>query len=167
MAINRPKPEEIVVKLRQVEFLMGQGMPRIDAIRQISVTEQTYYRWKKKHGGMGIEQLKELKRLQKENERLRRTVSDQTSDKLILKEAASGNFGAPPAGGPALIMCSDQFKVSERRACRVLGQHRSTQRRLPKGRADEERLVEDMIELTRQYGRYGYRRIAALLRDAG
>ena len=64
-------------------------------------------------------------------------------------------------------MCSDQFKVSERRACRVLGQYLSAQSRLPKGRADEERLVEDMIELTRQYGRYGYRRIAALLRDAG
>ena len=92
MAIKRPKPEEIVVKLRQVEVLMGQGMPRIDAIRQISVTEQTYYRWKKKYGGMGIEQLKELKRLQKENERLRRAVSDLTLDKLILKEAASGNF---------------------------------------------------------------------------
>jgi hypothetical protein len=84
-----------------------------------------------------------------------------------LKEAASGNFWAPHIRGPALIMCSDQFKVSERRACRVLGQYLSTQRRLPKGRADEERLVEDMIELTRQYGRYGYRRIAALLRDAG
>jgi transposase-like protein len=71
---------------------MGQGMPRIDAIRQIGVTEQTYYRWKKKYGGMGTEQLKELKRLQKENERLRRAVSDLTLDKLILKEAASGNF---------------------------------------------------------------------------
>ena len=54
------------MKLRQVEVLMGQGMPRIDAIRQISVTEQTYYRWKKKYGGMGTEQLKELKRLRKE-----------------------------------------------------------------------------------------------------
>ena len=92
MAIKRPKPEEIVVKLRQVEVLMGQGMPRIDAIWQFSVTEQTYCRWKKKHGGMGIEQLKELKRLQKENERLRRAVFDLTLDKLILKEAASGNF---------------------------------------------------------------------------
>ncbi len=59
------------------------------------------------------------------------------------------------------------MKVSERRVCRALGQHRSTQRRLPKGRADEERLVADMIELTRQYGRYGYRRVAVLLRDAG
>jgi hypothetical protein len=57
--------------------------------------------------------------------------------------------------------------VSERRACRVLGQHRTTQRRLPRGRADEERLVADMIELTRQYGRYSYRRVAALLREAG
>ena len=71
---------------------MGQGMPRIDTIRQISVTEQFCYRWKKKYGGMGTEQLKELKRLHKENEHLRRAVSDLTLDKLILKEAASGNF---------------------------------------------------------------------------
>ena len=92
MAIKRPKTEEIVVTLQQVEVLMGQGMPRIDAIQQISVTEQTYDRWKKKYGGMGIEQLKELKRLQKENEGLCRAVSDLTLDKLILKEAALGNF---------------------------------------------------------------------------
>ena len=92
MATKSPKPEEIVVKFRQVEILMGQGMPRIDAIRQIGVTEQTYYRWKKKYDGIGTEQLKELKRLQKENERLRRAVSDLTSDKLILSEAAKGNF---------------------------------------------------------------------------
>lgn len=57
--------------------------------------------------------------------------------------------------------------MSERRACCVLKQHRSTQRKIPAGRPDEERLVADMIELKRQYGRYGYRRIAALLRDAG
>jgi putative transposase len=92
MAIKRPTPEEIVVKLRQVELLTGQDMPRIDANRQISVTEQTYYRWKKKSGRMGTEQLKELKRLQKENVRLRCAVSDLILDKLILKEAASGNF---------------------------------------------------------------------------
>ena len=57
--------------------------------------------------------------------------------------------------------------ISERRACRVLGQHRSTQRRIPRGRDDEDRLVADMIELAHRYGLYGYRRIAALLRDAG
>ncbi|KIC27105.1 hypothetical protein RA24_16950 [Leisingera sp. ANG-M6] len=59
------------------------------------------------------------------------------------------------------------FRVSERRACRVLKQHRSTQRKPPKSRADKTRLVADMIVLARQYGRYGYRRIAALLRGAG
>ena len=59
------------------------------------------------------------------------------------------------------------MSVSERRVCRVLGQHRSTQRRIPTGREDEERLTADIIELARQYGRYGYRKIAALLRNAG
>ena len=92
MANKRPKPEEIVSKLRQAEVLMGKGMSRLDAIRQIGVVEQTYYRWRKQYGGMGVDQLKELKRLQKENEQLRRAVSDLTLDKLILKEAARGNF---------------------------------------------------------------------------
>ena len=92
MANKRPKPEEIISKLRQVEVLMGQGMARLDAIRQIGVVEQTYYRWRKQYGGMGVDQLKELKKLQKENEQLRRAISDLTLDKLILKEAARGNF---------------------------------------------------------------------------
>ena len=67
-------------------------MQRLDAIRVISVTEQTYYRWRKQYGGMRTDQLKELKRLQKENEHLRRAVPDLTLDKLILTEAAKGNF---------------------------------------------------------------------------
>ena len=92
MANRRPKPEEIVTKLRQVEVLVGQGMKRIDAIREIGVVEQTFYRWRKQYGGMGTAQLKELKCLQKENERLRRAVSDLTLDKLILTEATRGNF---------------------------------------------------------------------------
>ena len=64
MANKRPKPEGIVSKLRQVEVLIGQGMSRLDAIRQIGVVEQTYYRWRKQYGGMGVDQLKELKRPQ-------------------------------------------------------------------------------------------------------
>jgi putative transposase len=71
---------------------MGQGMSCLDAIRQIGVVEQTYYQWRKQYGGMGVDQLKELKRLQKENEQLRRAVSELTLDKLILKEAAKGNY---------------------------------------------------------------------------
>jgi putative transposase len=92
MAGKRPKPEEIVSKLRQVEVLQGQGMSIADAARQIGLTQQTYYRWRKLYGGMGREQLKRLKELEKENQRLRRAVSDLTLDKLILTEAAQGNF---------------------------------------------------------------------------
>ena len=90
MANKRLKAHEIVSKLRQVGVLMGQGLSCLDAIRRIGVVEQTYYRWRKRYGGMGVDQLKELKHLQQENERLRRAVSDLTLDKLILTEAARG-----------------------------------------------------------------------------
>jgi transposase-like protein len=92
MAGKRDKPEEIITKLRQVEVLQGQGMSVADAVRQIGVTQQTFYRWRKLYGGMDRTQLKRLKELEKENQRLRRAVSDLTLDKLILTEAARGNF---------------------------------------------------------------------------
>ena len=92
MAGKRVKPEEIVSKLRQVEVLQGQGLSIADAVRQIGITQQTYYRWRKQYGGMSRAQLKRLKELEKENQRLRRAVSDLTLDKLILTEAARGNF---------------------------------------------------------------------------
>jgi len=92
MAEKREKPEEIVLKLRQVEVLQGQGMTVAEAVRQIGVTQQTFYRWRKLYGGMGRSQLKRLKELEKENQRLRRAVSDLTLDKLILTEVARGNF---------------------------------------------------------------------------
>ena len=86
MAGKREKPEDIVSKLRQVEVLQGQGMTVADAVRQIGVTLQTYYRWRKLYGGMGRDQLRRLKELEKENQRLRRAVSDLTLDKLILTD---------------------------------------------------------------------------------
>ena len=92
MAGRRDKPEDIVSKLRQVEFLQGQGMTIADAARQIGMTEQTYYRWRKQYGGMSRDQLKRLKEVEQENQRLRRAVSDLTLDKQILAEAARGNF---------------------------------------------------------------------------
>ena len=92
MAKKVYKPEEIVLKLRQVDVLHSQGMTMADAIRQISVSEVTFYRWRKEYGGLKAGQLKRLKTLEKENQRLRRAVSDLTLDKLILTEASRGNF---------------------------------------------------------------------------
>ena len=86
------KPEEIVVKLRQVDVLVSQGQNIADAIRQIGVSEVTYYRWRQEFGGLKTDQVKRLKELETENTRLRKAVSDLTLDKLILQEAARGNF---------------------------------------------------------------------------
>lgn len=86
------KPEEIVAKLRQVDVLVSQGQNIADAIRQIGVSEVTYYRWRQEYGGLKTDQVKRLKELEQENKRLRRAVSDLTLDKLILTEAAKGNF---------------------------------------------------------------------------
>ena len=92
MASKHHKPEETVTKLRQVEVLAGQGKPEAEAIRAIGVTEPTYYRWRAEYGGLKLDQVRRLKLLEQENGRLRRAVSDLTLEKLILKEAASGNF---------------------------------------------------------------------------
>jgi transposase-like protein len=92
MPRKRHKAEEIVAKLRQVEVLSAQGQSVAEAIRSIGVTEVTYYRWRSEYGGLKGDQVKKLKELEAENTRLRRAVSDLTLEKLILKEAASGNF---------------------------------------------------------------------------
>ena len=92
MARKRHTAEEIVAKLRQVDVLMAQGRPVADAVRTLGVTEVTYYRWRNEYGGLRGDQVKRLKELETENGRLRRAVSDLTLDKLILAEAAKGNF---------------------------------------------------------------------------
>ena len=88
MAGKREKPEDIVLKLRQVEVLQGQGKSVSEAVRQIGVTIQTYYRWR----NMSRVQLKRLKELETENQRLKRVVADLSLDKMILTEAARGNY---------------------------------------------------------------------------
>jgi transposase-like protein len=92
MGKKHHKPEEIVAKLRQVDVLVSQGQPVVDAIRQIGVSEVTYYRWRQEYGGLKLDQVRRLKELETENSRLRKAVSDLTLDKLILQEAAKGNF---------------------------------------------------------------------------
>ena len=92
MPRKRHKPEEIVAKLRQVDVLVAQGQSVADAVRSIGVTEVTYYRWCQEYGGLKVDQVRRLKELEAENARLRRAVADLTLDKLILKEAAAGNY---------------------------------------------------------------------------
>jgi putative transposase len=84
--------EQIIVKLREAEVLLGKGETVGQVCRKIGVTEQTYYRWRKEYGGMRVDQAKRLKEVEHENARLRKLVADLSLDNAILKEAARGNF---------------------------------------------------------------------------
>ena len=92
MPFKKHKPEDIIGKLREVEIVLAQGASTAEACRRIGVSEQTYYRWRKEYGGLKTDQARRMKDLEKENQRLRRAISDLTLDKLILQEAAKGNF---------------------------------------------------------------------------
>ena len=92
MPSKKHKPEEIIGKLREVEIVLAQGASTAEACRRIAVSEQNYYRWRKEYGGLKTDQARRMKDLEKENQRLRRAISDLTLDKLILQEAAKGNF---------------------------------------------------------------------------
>ena len=92
MPQKRYRPEEIIAKLREAEVLLGQGNKVPEVVKTIGISEVTYYRWRKEYGGLNVSQAKRLKELERENARLRQAVSDLTLDKLILQEAARGNF---------------------------------------------------------------------------
>ena len=92
MARKRHSAEQIINKLREAEVLLAQGMKVPKVSRQLGVTEQTYYRWRKEYGGLKVDQARRLKDLEKENARLRKAVSDLTLDALILKEVVEGKY---------------------------------------------------------------------------
>jgi putative transposase len=92
MSRKRYTPEQIIGMLREAEVRLSQGETVGVICRGLGVSEQSYYRWRREYGGLRVDQAKRLKELEKENERLRRAVSDLTLDKLILSEAARGNF---------------------------------------------------------------------------
>ena len=92
MARTRHTADQIIAKLREVEVLLSRGMKVPEAVRQISVTEQTYYRWRKEYGGLRTDQARRMKDLEKENQRLKKLLAEAELDKAILREAASPNF---------------------------------------------------------------------------
>ncbi|MDP7359930.1 MAG: IS3 family transposase, partial [Pseudomonadales bacterium] len=167
MARKRYTAEQIIGHLRQAEILISEGKTIIEAARHLDVSEQTYYRWRKEYGGMEVAQVHRLKELEQENSRLKRLVANQALDNLILKEAAPGKLLSPTRRRETVGHVREALVISERRACRVLGQVRRTQRYTLKVADDETVLTANIISLASHYGRYGYRRITAMLRSDG
>lgn len=92
MSKRKYSSEEIIHKLREADVLLGQGKSILEACRQLGITDQTYFRWRKAYGGLKIDQAKRLRELEAENARLKRAVAELTVDKLILKEVAEGKY---------------------------------------------------------------------------
>ena len=92
MSRKRFTAEDIINKLREAEILLGQGLSVEEMLRKISVSGQTYYRWRKEYGGMRVDQARKLKDVEKENVRLKKLVADLSLDNAILKEASKGNY---------------------------------------------------------------------------
>lgn len=92
MPRKRHTAEQIITMLREAEVRQAQGSSILEVCKQLGITDQTYYRWRKEYGGLKVDQAKRLKDLERENARLKKVVADQVLDNAILREAASGNF---------------------------------------------------------------------------
>ena len=92
MSRKRYSPEKIIGMLREAEVALAQGMTVGAICRQLSISEQSYYRWRKQYGGLRISQVKRMKDMERENARLKKAVAELTLDKVILKEALEGNY---------------------------------------------------------------------------
>lgn len=90
--MKKHTPEQVIDKLRRVEALTAKGTPLAQAVRQIEVSEQTYYRWKRLYGGMDRTEAKRLRDLEKENARLKKLLADQMLDNDMLREVVRGKF---------------------------------------------------------------------------
>ncbi|MGB7498044.1 MAG: IS3 family transposase [Candidatus Acidiferrum sp.] len=167
MPMKKHKPEQIVALLRQIEVEIANGKSTPQACKEAEITVQTYYRWRKEFGGLKLDQAKRLKELERENAKLKRLVAELSLEKQILKDVAFGKLLSPERRRCAVEHAREKYEVSERHACRLLGQWRRTQRYAAIHRIDEEALTEAIVALASEYGRYGYRRITALLKRDG
>ncbi|MGB8685197.1 MAG: IS3 family transposase [Candidatus Binatus sp.] len=167
MPMRKYKPEQIVTLLRQVEVGLANGKTTPQACKEAEITAQTYYRWRKEFGGLKLDQAKRLKELERENAKLKRLVAELSLEKQILKDGGRGKLLSPERRRGAVRHARESYRVSERHACRLLGQWRGTQRYEVLYRTDEDALTREIVALASEYGRYGYRRITAVLRDRG
>jgi transposase-like protein len=130
--VKRHTAREIADALRLIGALLGEGQRISDAVRVINVTEVTYYRWRRKYEGLSDDQIEYLVQLQAENASLRREIAELNLDKRILQEVAKDNLVTSAQRRSFVDHVKAALGISERRACQVLGQHRSTQRKIPK-----------------------------------
>ena len=168
MKRRRHTPEQIIRKLREAERMLGEGKTIPEAAKELGISEQTYHRWRNQYGGMKANDAKRLKELERENVTLKAIVADQALEVRALKEGGrEGKLVSPARRRRAVAMVRDRLGVSERWACRVLGQHRSTERYEPKRAEDDAVLRAELRQFSKDRPRWGYRRAHHHLRELG
>ncbi|MFI2473895.1 IS3 family transposase [Nocardia xishanensis] len=158
---KRHTPEQVVRKLGEADRLLGEGKDIAEVCRTLQITEATYYRWRNQFGGLKADDAKRLKDLERENLTLKRLLAEAELEKAALKEIAKGKLLDPERRRAAVAHLMRVLAVSERFACRVTGQHRSTQRRPPAAQteADPDAALRDWLRSwARSHPRQGFRR---------
>ncbi|MEI8077966.1 MAG: IS3 family transposase [Betaproteobacteria bacterium] len=164
---QRLKPEQIVTLLRQIDVLTTNGKTLAQACKEVGTVEQSYYRWRKIYGGMKVDQARKYKDLELENTRLKKLVADLSLREVMLKEVIKGKLLSPAKRKTAAQVLMNKYSTSERLACELVGLSRAAYRYMPLPKDDEEPLRAEVIRMASIYGRYGYRFIAGMMRNAG
>ena len=168
MKRRRHTPEQVIRKLAEGEKLLGEGKPIEEVVRHLEITESTWHRWRNQYGGMKADDAKELRELRKENAQLKKLLGRGRTRQGDAQGDEPGKLLTPDCRrGPLMALCT-QFGVSERRACRVVGQPRSTQRLgAPVPPDDELALRAFLRDFARRRPRWGWRRAALAAKTAG
>ncbi|MFZ0377827.1 MAG: IS3 family transposase [Solirubrobacteraceae bacterium] len=167
MKRRRHTPEQIIRKLREAERMLGEGRQIPEVSKELGISEATFHRWRNQYGGMKADEVRRLKELERENAQLKAIVADQALENRALKEIGEGKLVGPARRRRAVAMVCDRFGVSERWACRVVGQHRSTQRYEPTCAENDAALRARLREISAERPRWGYRRAHHRLREEG
>ena len=158
---------QIINGLRRAEVGLANGKSMKEVIRDLGVSEQTYYRWRREYGGMKTSQAKRLKELEKGEPATEAGGGRSDGGPHDPEGSVKGKLLSPERRRRCVVRVQQRLGVSERRACEVLGQARSTQRRSRKRGADEAALRADVVKVAGRFGRYGYRMVTGMLRAEG
>lgn len=164
---KRHAPEQICEVLRQVEVAMDAGKTATAASRDCGIGLATYYAWRRDYGGMTPEQIRRVTELEAENKRLRKRSEDLSVDNAILRRVLSEQLVSSEQKRDAVQYARETLGVSERRACAALALARSSHRYQQAPRKETGPLIDAIRRLREGHPRYGYRRIAVLLRAEG
>ncbi|WP_430300457.1 IS3 family transposase [Rhabdothermincola salaria] len=165
---RRHTPDQIIRKLAEGNKLLAGGTELDEVCRHLQIAESAWHRWVAQYGGMNASDAKRLKELEGENTRLKKLLAEAELDKSVLKEIGGGKLLTPNRRRSAVSMLRDRFGVSERRACKVVGQHRSTQRLEAPPPADDDAELRGWLRaFSKQRPRWGWRRAAKQLRRDG